>query len=236
MGARPAQAVELAKERFELQDYYGCLHLLEELVQDGRAFADAHHLMGLSYHLLGQPERALDAFGRALRLNPRYIEAHVHRGIVLGEIGRAGDAAAAFATAREIASDSRGGWSKHHAQMLANLHAGLGEAYAEAGALNEAVEQYQAALRFGPAFHDLRYRLGRLLLEAGRSLEAREEFERVVRARPNAADARAALGLACYVSGDAASAQAIWERLRRDRPDDARARAYLAMLQRGEGA
>ncbi len=233
MTARPSQAIELAKERFELQDYYGCIHLLEELIEEGRAFADAHHMVGLSYHLVGQPDRALESFDRALELNPRYIEAHIHRGIVLGELGHSQEATEAFATAREIASDSRGELPRHHSGKLANLHAGLGEAYAEAGALGEAIVQYQAGLRLRPEFHDLRYRLGRLLLEAGRSLEAREEFERVVRARPTAADPKAALGLACYVSGDAAAARDVWEQLQRERPEDLRAKAYLAMLERG---
>ncbi len=231
--ARASQAIALARERFDLQDYYACIHLLEELIDEGRAFADAHHLVGLSYQLIGQPERALEAFETALELNPRYIEAHIHRGIVLGELGRSMEAAEAFATAREIASDSRGELPRHHSGKLANLHADLGEAYAEAGALTEAINQYQAGLRLRPEFHDLRYRLGRLLLEAGRSLEAREEFERVVRARPAAPDPQAALGLACYVSGDAASAREAWERLLRERPEDVRAKAYLAMLERG---
>jgi tetratricopeptide (TPR) repeat protein len=231
--ARPSQAIAFARERFELQDYYACIHLLEELIDEGRAFADAHHMVGLSYQLIGHPERALEAFESALELNPRYIEAHIHRGIVLGELGRSDEAAAAFATAREIASDHRGELPRHHSGKLANLHAELGEAYAEAGALSEAIDQYQAGLRLRPEFHDLRYRLGRLLLEAGRSLEAREEFERLVRARPNAPDPKAAFGLACYVSGDAAAARDVWEQLARERPDDLRAKAYLAMLERG---
>ena len=34
-----------ARERFVLQDYYGAVHLLEELTSKGHAFADAHHLV-----------------------------------------------------------------------------------------------------------------------------------------------------------------------------------------------
>ena len=70
--------------------------LLEELVASGRAFADVHHLLGLCRSLLGQHERALEEFDRALTLNPRYIEAHIHRGIALSELGRVEEADAAF--------------------------------------------------------------------------------------------------------------------------------------------
>ena len=78
----------LARERFAVQDYYGAVHLLEELLTSGRSFADAHHLLGLSLALLGHKERALAEFEEALARNPRYIEANIHRGILLSELGR----------------------------------------------------------------------------------------------------------------------------------------------------
>lgn len=234
MDVRPTQLLEQAKERFTLQDYFGCILLLEDLMEDGRAFADAHHLLGLANHMVGRTTRALEAFERALQLNPRYVEAHIHRGIVLAEVGRAREAEEEFRRARASAAGERGGVPAHHASTLANLHASLGEAYVEAGALTQAIEQYQTALTFGPAFHDLRYRLGRLLLDAGRTLEAREEFERVVAARPSSADAVAALGLACFLSGDAHTARAVWHQLERAHPADPRPRAYLSMLARGD--
>ena len=59
MDVSPEHLVEQANERFQLQDYYGAIHLLEEVIATGRAFADAHHLLGLSYSLAGQPEKAL---------------------------------------------------------------------------------------------------------------------------------------------------------------------------------
>ena len=225
--------LERAKERAELGDYFGSIHLLEELIEAGRAYADAHQLLGLAYHMIGRSERALESFDRALGLNPRYVEAHIHRGIVLSDMGRSAEAELAFTHARDCGGADRGGVQAHHAAKLSNLHAALGEAYFEAGALNQAIEQYQAALRLGPEFHDLRYRLGRLLLDAGRSLEAREELQQAVNARPGSPSNQLALGLACYVSGDAVTAKRVWEKLLAENPDDTRASAYMAMLGRG---
>lgn len=228
--------LERAKERSELGDYFGSIHLLEELIETDRAYADAHQLLGLAYHMVGRSERALESFDRALELNPHYVEAHIHRGIVLSDMGRSSEAELAFTHARDCGGADQGGVQAHYAAKLSNLHAALGEAYVEAGALNQAIEQYQAALRLGPAFHDLRYRLGRLLLDAGRSLEAREELQHAADARPGAPSNQLALGLACYVSGDAVTARRIWEKLLAENPDDTRASAYLAMLGRGAGA
>lgn len=221
-----------ARERFANQDYYGAAHLLEEIVSTGRAFADVHHLLGLSRSLLGQHHRAIEEFDRALALNPKYIEAHIHRGIALSELGRAEDADEAFRQAASHDGATGSGFSRHVASQLANQHAALGNAYAEAGALNDAVAQYSRAVELGPDFHDLRYRLARLLLEQGSSLEAREHLEKIVEANSEFVDARAALGLAHYMAGDPEAARQEWRAVLDRRPGHTRATAYLSLLGR----
>jgi tetratricopeptide (TPR) repeat protein len=232
MAAQTERVLARARDRFAVQDYYGTIHLLEEIVAGGRAFADVHHLLGVSLSLLGQRERALIEFGRALALNPRYLEALIHQGLVLYELGRDAEAEDSFRRASASVSAPTTGLPAPIAASLANQHAELAEAYAEAGALDRAVEQYQRALELGPNFVDLRYRMARLLLESGRSLEAREALEEVLRTRPNFVDASAALGLAHYLSGDALGARDIWKGCLKRRPENARVEAYLAMLGR----
>lgn len=234
MDVSPEHLVEQARERFQLQDYYGAIHLLEEVIASGRAFADAHHLLGVSYSLAGQGEKALEQLDRALALNPRYVEALIHRALVLAEMGREEEATATLRRAQTMGGESRAGFPAHVAAKLANQHAALGEAYLEAGGLAEAITQYEVALALGPSFHDLRYKLGRMLLEAGRALDARDHFERIVRDRPGYLDAAAMLGLACYLSGDGLAARAVWEDCRARRPEDPRVEAYLAMLSRSD--
>jgi tetratricopeptide (TPR) repeat protein len=234
MDASPERRVDQARERFALQDYYGAIHLLEELVAVGHTYADAEHMLGLCYSLVGQPEKALAHLDRSLELNPQYVEALVHRALVLNDLGREQEATDSLRRAGQIGGKSRLGFPTHLAAKLANLHAHLAEAYIEAGGMREAIGQYQAALALGPDFHDLRYKLGRLLLQAGRVLEAREQFEIIARSRPNFQDAAAMLGLACYLSGDGLSARVVWQDCRRRRPEDPRVEAYLAMLDRGD--
>lgn len=226
--------IDRARERFALQDYYGAIHLLEEVKRDGRPFADVEHLLGLSQALLGRPEMALVHFEEALRLNPRYIEAHIHRGLMLSELGRIDEGAEAFRQAAVCNVPDDSGLPAHIVAQLANRHADLAEAYADVGHLTEAIEQYRRATEMAPTFADLRYRMARLMLEEGRTLAAREELERVVADRPNFVDALAALGLARYLSGDAAGAQAVWKDCLSERPSNARVEAYLGMLERAE--
>ena len=223
-----------ARERFGGQDYAGAVTLLEELVAGGNAYADAHHLMGVALSLVGQPERALVQFERAIALNPRYLEALIHRGLVLTQLGRTAEAESSFRAAAAAETAPIGGFPAPIAARLANRHAALGEAYAEIGATADAIAQYERALQLGPAFHDLRYRLARLLLEAGRALDARDELETVLRHRPGFVDAEASLGLAHYLAGDAPGARAVWSACLRRRPEDARVEAYLSMMGRAE--
>src|SRR5215213_5931330 len=112
-----------ARERFVVQDYYGAVHLLESVVDSGRAFADVHHLLGVSLSLLGQTERALQELGRALELNPNYVEALIHRGLVLNELGRTDEAAEAFNhAASSVAQKTADGLPLPVAAQLANRH------------------------------------------------------------------------------------------------------------------
>src|SRR5918998_6765988 len=119
-----------ARERFVVQDYYGAVHLLESVVDSGRAFADVHHLLGVSLSLLGQGQRALGELERALELNPQYMEALIHRGLVLNDLGRVDEAQVAFGRAAEHLAQPTAGLPSPVAAQLANRHAELAETYA----------------------------------------------------------------------------------------------------------
>jgi tetratricopeptide (TPR) repeat protein len=232
MAGQTERLLARARDRFTVQDYYGAIYLLEEIVASGRAFADVHHLIGVSLSLLGRSEEALVQFGRALELNPRYLEALIHQGVVLSELGRSREAEESFRRAADSVAPPTAGLPAPVAARLANQHAELGDAYAEAGALTRAIDQYTQALELGPGFHDLRYRMARVMLEAGRSLDAREALETVLLARPNFVDAEAALGLAHFLAGDGLAAREVWKACLARRPENARVEAYLSMLGR----
>ncbi len=235
MDARPDHLVKSARERFDAGDAPGAVHLLKELVRSGQAFADAHNLLGLAYAMVGRREDALNEFDRALGLNPRYVDAHLNRAIVLADLGRPDDAAAAFQQAQTLGAVDHTGFAGPEASRLANLHADLAEAYAEAGGAKQAIAQLEAAAALRPAFVDLRYRLARLYLEEGRTERARLELEGVLAQRPAFADAWVALGMARYLLKDLAGARQAWEEARRRAPNDPRTGPYLSLLARVGG-
>jgi tetratricopeptide (TPR) repeat protein len=232
MDARPDRSVARAKERLEAGDAYGAIHVLREVVASGRAFADAHQLLGLAYSVIGQWDGALAEFDRALSLNPRYVEAHLNRAVTLNELGRYEEATAAFDAAQDLGAVDHTGFSAPVASQLANMHAALAEAYAEAGGQGEAIRQLEAAVALRPEFLDLRFRLARLRLDAGDGPSARRELEAILALRPEYEAARASLGMACYLMGDHGAAREVWRECRERSPEDPRIGAYLSLLER----
>jgi tetratricopeptide (TPR) repeat protein len=226
MNVSSEHLIAQAQERLAVQDYRDTVVLPGSSTAAGRLPTSSPASV-----CSGQHDRAVEEFNRALELNPRYLEALIHRGMVLMELGRREEAEESFQSAQQ-GDGVEAGFPAHAAGRLANLHAAVAEGYAELGALEPAIEQLRHATRLGPKFPDLRYRLARLLLESGQTLEAREELELVVRGRPNFLDALALLGLARYLSGDAAGAEQVWRDCLARRPEDARVEAYLAMLGR----
>lgn len=224
-----------ARERFAAHDYYGALLCLEDLGGEAREYADVHHLRGLCLSMLERNDEALAEFDHAIRLNPRYVEAQIHRGLILNQLGRSEEALQAFDAARSAEGPAVAGLAAPVAARLANEHARLGEMYAEAGAIEEAIREFDRAVELGPGFHDLRLRLARLLIDGGNPLGAREQLEQVVATRPDWVEARVQLGLARYLAGDVSGARGIWEECRSQRPDLERVSGYLAMVERIPG-
>ena len=102
--------VTRARERFAVRDYHGATLLLQEAVGEGFVYADAFNLLGLSLALIGRQSEAPIAFDRALELNPRYVEAHLNRAILLNDMGRGEEAAAAFQSAEQLGRPDESGY------------------------------------------------------------------------------------------------------------------------------
>lgn len=222
----------MARERFATRDYRGAALLLDSAIRAGQGYADAHHLLGLCYALTEQRDEALKSFDAALGLNPRYVEAHLNRAIVLGDLGRAEEAEAAMARAQTLGGPDTSGFPVMVANRLANMHAELGRAYREAGALGPAAAELERAIALRPAFADLRLDLARVRLESGDMAGAVADLDAVLEQHPDWLDAMLLRGLAAYLSGDMEQAKSVWERASERHPEEPRLETYRSMLAR----
>jgi tetratricopeptide (TPR) repeat protein len=222
----------VARERFAARDYRGAALLLASAIESGQGYADAHHLLGLCYALNERPADALAAFDEAIRLNPRYVEAHLNRAIILSDLGRASEAESAMARAQELGRADATGFPMMIANRLANMHAELGRAYREAGAMTPAVAEFRSALALRPAFADLRLELARALMESGDHDGAVGQLDEIDKVRPRWLEGMLLRGLAAYLAGRFDQAKAVWEDAAERHPEEPRLETYRSMLTR----
>ena len=236
MTAPGADPIARARERFALHDFHGAVLLLEEAVREGRAFADAYNLLGLSLSLIGRHADSLSALDRAVAINPRYVEAHLNRAVVLNGLGREDEARVAFELADRLGRPDESGFAPVVADRLANAHADLARIYQEAGARGEAITQYRRALQLRPGYPDIRLSLARALMEGGNHVAAARELDAILSARPHMLDAMLLRGMCAYLQGDLGAAGTAWARAAERFPEEPRVQIYRAMLERRRSA
>jgi protein O-mannosyl-transferase len=115
-------------------------------------------------------------------------------------------------------------------------HNNLGFALNEKGQTDEAINQFQEALRFKPDFAKARLNLGTALLKQGRIIEAINQFQEVLQQKPDHASARNNLGTAFDREGQTGEAIRQFREAIRLKPDYAEAHYNLgtALLKQGQ--
>ena len=103
----------------------------------------------------------------------------------------------------------------------------LGTALLQEGKIEEAIEQYEVALRIRPGLSLTHSSLANALLRAGRIQEAIEHYEQAVRITPDFADAHYSLGVALAKTGNIQGAISHYEDALRVKPDYAEAHNNL---------
>jgi len=100
------------------------LQALEAMAVSKPDDAMIHYGLGLEYRKAGELEKAADAFGVVVRVNPSYTAAFQELGAVLVALGRVGDARRTFVEGVAVA-DRTGAWKarEHIGRLLAELDA-----------------------------------------------------------------------------------------------------------------
>lgn len=224
------RAHALGRRCHERGDAAGALRAYRELLTTRGDFADVHYRVAILLDEAGDLEAASSHLERALVLNPSYVEAL----LALASLSeRRGD----FDRSRQLAERAsqrrdpgRGTLDPTTRSKLANLQAELGDAYREAGELQEAIAAYRKSLDRCPHFHDVRHRLGMTLREAGRPDAALAEFRRVMRGNPSFWAAAVQLGVTLYSIGRSGEANSTWRAVLKDEPGRTDAQMYLRLV------
>lgn len=216
---------------FSRKDYETAERCFEELLLNGYNFADILNKLAFCKSMKGEMEKAEELLRKALELNPRYTEAGINLVYVLNEMGK-------YEEARKVQEKMRNATLKHQERVvdpfvigkIANLHAEIGERYAEIGFYNEAIEEYKKAIKLRPTFVDLRTRLAVLLREQGYIEESIEHLTQCLLEKKDYLPALIQLGLTYYVMGEYDLAKKQWNRVLAIDPNNSVAKLYINML------
>ena len=234
MNERIKQLLVLGREHYEKRELDKAETMLRQVLEDTDRYADVHDMLGVICHARGNFVQAERHFERALELNPAYTEAALNLAVTYNDRGKYEKAREVYAKIRVSPADNAHGLDPFARGKIANMHAALGQAYADAGLVPEAVHELEKATGLCPQFADLQTKLGTLLREKNDLQGAKARYEAALGARPNYVPARIQLGVTLLSLGNAIAAAEAWQQVLGVEPDNSQAKMYLRMLERNK--
>jgi tetratricopeptide (TPR) repeat protein/TolB-like protein len=200
-----------------------------DMKETDRAQAYFAYLEGRGYlyrfDVAGNVDRAIESLEKALREDPNYALCHA----ALGEAYWR----KALSTNDKIWADRAMESARKAVQLggtLAVPHIKLGEIYAQSGRHQEAIREFQVALKSQPGNADAYRGLGRTYAAIGLNQDAENAYLQAARLRPNDWYAHNLLGVFYYGQGKYDSAERAWIRARDLTPDNDYPYRNLGML------
>jgi tetratricopeptide (TPR) repeat protein len=152
-------------------------------------YYDALNNLGGVLMDLGRPDEAIPPLKRAIALAPGKPGAYANLGAALNATGRPEEAVASYLTSIRISDEEA-------------VRNNLGTVLMERGDRENAIVQFNQAIRINPEFPDAHNNLGVAMMQAGRAREAVHYFQRALELNPAYAQAHANLGTALLQAGD----------------------------------
>ncbi len=220
-------------EAFDKGDYEKAETFFHEILALNPRFADVQNKMGVIYNQTNRLRLAAEAFEKALAINPGYTEASLNLAITYSDLGKYEESRQVFERAARFKEQdgeeptATPGIDPFVRGKLADEHLRLGNMYYDLRLLDEAIEEYQKALRLSPNFSDIITHLGIAYRDKGKYDDAIKEFNRAKECNPKYIPARLHLGITYYSQGFYGLAEEEWREALVFDPDNAAVRTYL---------
>jgi Flp pilus assembly protein TadD len=167
-----------------------------------------YNKLGVNYFNNGQYDYAINAFIKAIKLNPSNAEVHFNLGRAYNRKGMDDKARVEFSISSRIDPETFDECvikykEKIDYELTDTQHlAELGRDYAEKGMLDEAIDTYKKVLEIEPENVRVHYVLGTLYSKKGMYDEAISEFRRAIEIDQSMPEAHYNLGMAYYKQGE----------------------------------
>jgi tetratricopeptide (TPR) repeat protein len=231
MDERIRELLDRAREHYQKREFDKADYLLREVIEHSDNFADVFDMLGVIAHSRGDLSAAQRYFERAVAINPSYTEALLNLAVTYNDLGKYEAAQQIHARVRGLPSAGPVRIDPFARGKIANMHADIGQAYADVGWLNEAIEQFSKAVELCPSFADLRTRLGTLYRDAGDLVHAKEQYQAAKTSNPKYMHARVLLGVTLFLLGDAEAALTEWRDVLASDPDSKSAQMYVRLAE-----
>jgi len=218
---------------FDARDYIKAGSIFQEILAINPRFADIQNNLGIVYSQTNRLELAAQSFEKALDLNAGYTEASLNLAITYSDLGQYEKARQVFERAarfQEKTTDKASATSSIDPFIkgkLADEHLRIGKMYSNLRLLDDAIDEFQKALRLAPNFSDIITQLAIALRDKGRYDEAIKEFNRAKESNPRYIPARLHLGITYYSQGFFGLAEEEWQEALVFDPGNAAVRTYL---------
>lgn len=232
MEDRTKQLLSLGREHYEKREFDKAEHYLRQVLErDDAKFADVYNMLGVIHHDRGRFEEAQGCFEEALSINPNYTEAALNLAVTYNDLGRYDEAKKIYKAALSRGEESPGQLDPFVKGKIANLHAEVAQAYADAGMAADAMHELRKAILLCPTFADLRLRLANLYRQTGDLDAARFELEEAIAAKPQYVPAHVALGVVLLALNEKDGALERWREALKIDPENKAAAMYLRMAE-----
>src|SRR5262245_3858324 len=133
MDERIKQLLLLGREHYGKREYEKAEQMLRLVLDEEDRFADVHDMLGVIAHSRGNFIQAERHFERALQINPNYTEAALNLAVTYNDRGKYEKAREVYARIKGSPTGNANTLDPFARGKLANMHADLGQAYADAG-------------------------------------------------------------------------------------------------------
>jgi predicted O-linked N-acetylglucosamine transferase (SPINDLY family) len=159
------------------------ISLLQRGIASAPNLAFLHAVLGLAYRYSGRTQEAINAYKRAIELDPNSIQTLISYASLLRECGQFDEAILVYEKIMKFNKD------------IPEVHFGIGSVYLSQSLHQKAIDAYLLALRLKPDYLDAMNGLGVAQMHLGLKKEAYNTFLRVLATSPNSLTALNNLGI-----------------------------------------
>lgn len=231
MNTHTEETLSEAKDLFIEGHYSQAEPILNQLLLQQPKNPEIYQMLATIYYSVGQFNKAIKTFKKALEIDPHFTDASVGLSIILNDLGRYDEGKKVFIEAQSLLDQRRGSSEPFIEEKFAAKHEELADLYFQYKRYNEAVAELLKALELSQRKADLTIRLSEFYLQMGSKDKAIRDLRRLILDQPDCHTARVKLGLIFYNNNNIAEAVEQWEAVLVREPRHGEALKYLKMAQ-----